>query len=140
MQSVLCDKGKRTLIDLLLGMMVLCLVALLGNLIASNKLAYTLGVFLGLLTASLMCIHMYKSLNRILLFDKKRAKAKARLAAFFRMLMMVAALMAAALLPDYLSVVGVFLGILSLKLAAEMQPLTDKLVIKIFKIQIKEDD
>lgn len=124
------DKGKRTLVDLLAGIVAFDALAFIGNIFCKNKLAYSLGILLGFLVAVFMCIHMYVTIEKAIMCDSKKAKAKTKLAAFLRMLVMVAALAAGALLPDYVSIIGVMIGILALKVSALMQPLTDKLILK----------
>lgn len=131
MIEALKDKGKRTLADLIIGIALIDIVALAGNVFCKNKPAYSLGILLGCLVAVFMCIHMYVTLERAMLCDSKKAKAKTKLAAFLRMIVMVAALAAGALLPDYVSIIGVMIGILALKVSALMQPLTDKFVLNI---------
>lgn len=126
------DKGKRTLIDLIFGTALLDLLEIiLGALIAptERKLAYVLGVLAGLVCASFMMIHMYKTLEQAMLLDNKNAKHKTKIGAFLRMLVMVGTLILTALFNDYVSLIGTFLGILSLKISALSQPLIDKLVI-----------
>ena len=101
---------------------MLDLIALIGNIFikngnafVKNRLAYTLGIILGMTVALLMALHMYKTLEKAILCDKERAKIKTRLAAFLRMLMMVAILAAAALFPDYISIIALMIGILAMK-------------------------
>ncbi|MBP5249490.1 MAG: hypothetical protein J6Z46_05740 [Lachnospiraceae bacterium] len=138
LMTYLEDKGRRTLFELMAGIVLLDLIALIGNIFikngnafVKNRLAYTLGIILGMTVALLMALHMYKTLEKAILCDKERAKSKTRLAAFLRMLMMVASLAAAALFPDYISIIALMIGILAMKASALMQPLTDKFVLKI---------
>lgn len=130
MKEKLQDKGKRTLFDLIVGIVVIDMVALIGNVFCRNKTAYSLGVLLGGSVALFMCIHMYVSLEKAILCDSKKASAKTKLAAVLRMVVMMAALAAGAIFPDYVSIIGVMIGILALKVSALMQPLTDKLILK----------
>lgn len=132
MNEFLNDKGKRTLVELLFGIAVINIIAMAGNFFFKNKLAYTLGILLGCAVACFMCIHMYKTLEKAMLCDDKKAKSKTKLSAFLRMLVMVGALIAGVLLPEYISLPGVMIGIISLKVSALLQPLTDKLFFKLF--------
>ena len=129
--TVFEDKGKRTLYEIAFTIIAFDLLALIGNLFVSNKLAYTLGVILGCLTAEFMIFHMYHTIEKVVLLDKKRASSKTRLYAFLRMIVMVAALAFSALNPDYLNVFGCLIGIMALKASALLQPLADKMVLKI---------
>ena len=122
--------GRQTRLELWIGIVLFVLLFLLGNLLAEKKLAYTLGLMLGGGVAIGMVGHMHGSIERALLFDEETAKRKVKIGAFVRMLFMVVALAVAALLPEYFSVIGVFLGILSLKFSAYVQPLTHKVFLK----------
>lgn len=130
MKEKLQDKGKRTLFDLIIGIIVIDIIALIGNVFCKNKLSYSLGLLLGFIVALFMCIHMYVSLEKAILCDSKKARTKTKLAAVLRMIVMMAALMAGAIFPDYVSIIGVMIGILALKVSALMQPLTDKFILK----------
>ena len=120
------------------GIVAIDLVALIpaifikkGNQFVMNSFAYSMGILLGMTVALVMAVHMYKTLEKAILCDKEKAKSKTRLAAFVRMLMMVASLAAAVLLPEYISVLALMIGILAMKVSALMQPLTERLVTKI---------
>lgn len=125
------QEEKQTLYELLAGIVVCLIVFLLGNLIVSNHLAYNLGLLLGGIVAAVMSGHMYSSLNEAVLYDKETAEKKVKFSSLIRMLIMVAALAAAALLPDIFSFVAVVLGISGLKFSAYLQPLTHKVLNKI---------
>lgn len=122
--------GKQTRTELITGVIVFFVVFLIGNLLAVHKTAYTLGLCLGAVVAVFMVLHMYATLERAMLYDQDTAKKKIRLASMLRMVIMVAALAIAAIIPGYLSIFGVLLGILSLKFSAYVQPLTHKVFLK----------
>ena len=124
--------GRQTRTELWSGVVVFVLIFLLGNLLAENKLAYTLGLLLGGGIAIGLVGHMHGSIERALLYDEETAKKKVKLGSLLRMLVMAVGLAVAALLPEYFSVAGVFFGILSLKFSAYLQPLTHKVIQKIF--------
>lgn len=121
---------RQTRNELLTGIGLFTAVFLLGDLFAENKLAYTLGLLLGAVVAVFMVLHMYSTLERVLLYDQDTAKKKMKFASMFRMFFMIVALVVAALVPKYFSVLGVLLGILSLKFSAYVQPLTHKVFLK----------
>lgn len=125
------DKGQRTLLDLILGIIAFDILALIPTFFIKNKLQYALGIILGLFVAVFMSVHMYRTLEKAILMDSKGAKHKTRLGAFLRLLLMAGALIAAALFPDYISLIGTMIGIFGLKVAALVQPFTDIAVLKI---------
>ena len=124
------QKEKRTLYELLAGIVVCLILFLLGNLFVSNHLAYTLGLVLGGGIAAFMSIHMYNALQQAMLYDEDTAAKKVQKGTIIRVLFMMAGLVAALLLPQWISIIGVALGVLSLKFSAYLQPLTHKFLEK----------
>ena len=120
------QEEKRTLSELLAGVVLCLLILLLGNLFVSNRLAYTLGLIIGGIIAGSMSAHMYHALQQAMLYDEETAAKKVQKGTMLRYLFMLAGLVAALLLPEYISVIGVALGVLSLKFSAYLQPLTHK--------------
>ena len=121
---------KQTLMELFAGVVVCVLILMLGNLITEKHLAYTLGLLLGGAIAIVMSGHMYTSLGEAVLYDQKTAEKKVKFGSLLRMVMMIAALTLAALLPNIFSFVAVVLGISALKFAAYLQPLTHRVFNK----------
>ena len=74
---------------------------------------------------------MYSSLQKAVLYDKENARKKIQIGSLIRMVFMIIALVVAVILPQYISFIGVALGILSLKFSAYLQPLTHKVLKKI---------
>ncbi len=125
------DKGQRTLLDLLLGIIAFDILALIPIFFIKGKFSYLLGMILGCAVAVFMSIHMYRTLEKAILMDSKGAKHKTRLGAFLRLLIMAGALIVSALFPDYISLISTMVGIFGLKVAALIQPFTDIAVLKI---------
>ena len=119
---------KQPLYELIAGVVVCFVFLLIGNIFASNRIAYTLGLLVGCLIAGVMCWHMYRGLEQAMLYDEETATKKVQKGAFVRVLLMMAGLVAALLLPQWLSVIGGALGVLSLKFSAYLQPLTHKVI------------
>lgn len=121
---------KQTLYELIAGIVLCLLLFLLGNIFASNRTAYTLGLLIGGIIAGIMSVHMQHALEQAMLYDEDTAAKKVQKGTLLRLLLMMAGLVAALVLPEWISVVGVALGILSLKFSAYLQPLTHKLLQK----------
>ena len=119
---------KQTLYELIAGLVFCILLCLLGNFIASNRLAYTLGILLGGAISGVMCAHMQHSLEQAMLYDAETAAKKVQKGTILRFLLMLTGLIAALLLPEWISIIGVALGVLSLKFSAYLQPLTHKVL------------
>lgn len=122
------QETKQTLYELLAGVVLCFLLFLLGNIFVSNRLAYTLGLLLGNTIAGIMSVHMYRSLEQAMLYDEKTAVKKVQKGTILRYVILLAGLAAALLLPEYISIIGVALGVLSLKFSAFLQPLTHKVL------------
>lgn len=119
---------KQTLYELIIGIILCGILFLIGNIFVSNRIAYTLGLLLGCIVAGVMSVHMHHSLEQAMLYDTENATKKVQKGTALRFLLMVAALVAALLLPQWISVIGVALGVFSLKFSAYLQPLTHKVL------------
>ena len=122
---------KQTLWELIIGTIACVLLLMFGNLLVKNQLAYTLGLILGGAVSVGMSFHMYSSLLQAILYDKETAEKKVKIGSLIRMVFMLIALVISVILPQYISLFGVALGILSLKFSAYLQPLTHKVLKKI---------
>ena len=122
------QETKQTLYELLAGVILCFILFLTGNIFASNRIAYTLGLLIGCIIAGAMSGHMYHALEQATLYDAETAAKKVQKGTMLRFLLMLAGLAAALILPEWISVIGVALGVLSLKFSAYLQPLTHKVL------------
>ena len=121
---------KQTMYELIAGIALCFLVFRLGNIFVSNWIAYTLGLLIGCIIAGIMSVHMQHSLEQAMLYDEETAAKKVQKGTMLRFVFMIAGLVAALLLPQWISIIGVALGVLSLKFSAYLQPLTHKVLKK----------
>lgn len=128
-EEPLCARTTRN--ELIAGIFLFALLFMAGNFFAENRTAYTLGIWFGSAVAALLAVHMHHTFEESILYDEITAKKKVSASVGTRMFFMIAALIAAALLPQYLSIIGVMIGILNLKFSAYLQPLTHKVSNKI---------
>lgn len=126
------QETKKTLYELIAGIILFFLLLLAGNFFVTNRLSYTLGLLLGCLIAALMGGHMYHSLEQAVLYEEDTAVKKVQKGTILRVLFMIAGLAAALLFPEWISIIGVVLGVLSLKFSAYLQPLTHKALLNFF--------
>ena len=122
------QETKQTLYELIAGIVLCFLIFLFGNIFASDWIAYTLGLLIGSLIAGIISGHMYRALMRAMLYDEETASKRVQGGTFLRFLLMLAGLAAAIVFPEDISVVGVALGLFSLKFSAYLQPLTHKVI------------
>ena len=124
------QETKQTLYELIGGIILCFLLFLFGNIFVPNRIAYTLGLLIGCLIAAVMSGHMYHALFQAMLYDEETAAKKVQKGTLLRLLLMMAGLVTALLLPEWISIIGVALGVLSLKFSAYLQPLTHKVLKK----------
>ena len=122
------QETKNTLYELIAGVVLFFLLFLTGNIFVSNRIAYTLGLLVGCLIACVMSRHMYHGLEQAMLYDEETAAKKIQKGTILRLLLMVAGLAAALVFPEWISIIGVATGVLSLKFSAYLQPLTHKVL------------
>ncbi len=102
------------------------LVAIVGGILAPDKLRFLFGVLLGSVAALGLCYHMYKTLEKTLDMGEDGAKKHAYAMSGIRMVIMGIVVFVAIWFSDMFSVIGVMCGILTLKFAAFAQPLVHK--------------
>lgn len=122
---------NRTLLEMQIGILfwgILCQMA--GLIFARDKWFFTKSIWFGILFAFVACMHMYRTLDKALWFGEDASKLVTK-GYVFRY---VAALLIFGVIgyTGALDVLVVFLGYMSLKVTAYLQPLTHKLSNRIF--------
>lgn len=124
-------KINRALLELCLGIVFLGLLCqLIGMWFAENKLYYTLALWLGVLLAFITAVHMYRTLDKALDCgaDAVKMVTKANLIRYGCIVIVFGIVLLTGVLNPLIS----FMGIMTLKVAAYMQPFTHKLCNKFF--------
>ncbi|MDK2808848.1 MAG: hypothetical protein PWP24_1585 [Clostridiales bacterium] len=125
---------KYTFYDLLVG--IVCFSILLcvtGPFFSGNVIRFIAGVLYGGMVAAILAYHMFQGIDKTMDFDPVGAEKYARKMAGIRMLIMVAAAFLAVFLSSVFSMIGVLLGMLSLKIAGYLQPIIRRYItIKIY--------
>lgn len=96
---------------------------------AESKGGFTLGLWVGIILAGVMTLHMNHSIERMLELPQEDGAKYLRKTAVFRMLMLMVCFLVLGFFNSS-SGLGVLLGILALKLSAYLQPLIHKLLQK----------
>lgn len=121
-------QAKEVRKEMLLGLLVWFVAAgLVLAVIATNKPAALAGLFVGILGAVILILHMYHHLDIALDLDAKHAQSHTQFAAFQRIFIMAAVLIASMLLSEYLHPVGAVVGLFGVKITALMNPVLHKL-------------
>lgn len=124
---------KQTLLDLYVGIAGLSFILVVaGACIVENKLPFILGVLYGGIVAAVLVSHMYRGLWQILAYDENGAQKQAQKQVGIRMWIMLAAVAVAMYFNEYFQLIGVVLGILTLKVSAYMQPFVHRRITSKF--------
>ena len=125
-------KSNRTLLELWSGMIVFTAVCQIAVCIFSRKLGiHSASLWIGTILALLASLHMYRSLDRALDFPEGTAKKKITFSYVLRYAVVVAAF-AVICITGFFNPLLSFLGYMSLKVGALIQPQTHKVYNRIF--------
>lgn len=124
------ETSKRTLVDLACGIVFAGIVFQLTIVwLVEEKLAYSLGLWVGVGTAVFYAWHMWSVLNKALDLPAEAAQKMIRLKALLRYGIVVLIMFVCCEIP-MLNPLATFLGIMTLKVAAYIQPFTHKVINK----------
>lgn len=125
-------KVDRILLELLTGVLIFgicCQAAGLPFPIQKGK--YAIGLWLGVLLAGACAFHMWRSLNKAFLCDTKSA-ARLMAGGYALRYLVICAFLLVLYFTDAGYVLAGFLGVMGLKAAAYLQPVTHKFYNRIF--------
>lgn len=120
--------SEGTLQEMLLAMPVFGLVCQITIVwFVGDKLGYSLGLWVGILTAACMAIHMNKSLETAFRYDESTAQ---KIVVKNNMIRYVCVVIICFLVmkSGFMNPLATFLGIMALKVSAYLQPFTHKLL------------
>ena len=117
------ETAKKTLIEVITGIWILAgIVIIAGVFWVSNPVAYVLGELVGSLTASLMMLHLYRSLDIEMDLKRKSAVDHSRIMSVVRSVLEIAVLAGSLFFSHWISPVTVFAGLFSRKISAVCVP------------------
>lgn len=123
---------NRTLLEMHIGIMFFGLICqIIGAFIVKNQVNYALSLWFGIVTAMVSAYHMNRTLERAL-ESGANAGGIALKGYLFRYIMLFIILLIAVIV-DPMNPLVVFLAYMSLKISALIEPVTHKLVNKIFR-------
>ena len=124
-------KMNRGLLELTTGILFLGVICLIvGSLFVKEPLPYAVALTVGVLLALITAYHMYRTLDKALSpgVDASKAVTTASLVRYVCILVVLGVI----LMTDKLNPLITFMGLMTLKVAAYIQPLTHKVCNKIF--------
>ena len=132
------NSWKRTLAELLTGIVLSgILFELIGLIFVKDKISHSLGMLIGILIALGMATHMAYSLNNALDWDEEHAK-RAIWKSYMLRYASVAVCMGLVAYFRIGDIISCFIGIMSLKAAAYLQPYLQKFCNK-YILKIEEE-
>ncbi len=122
---------NRTLLEMHIGSVFFGLVCqIIGAFFVQDQWMYAGSLWFGILFSVISSIHLYRSIDRALEYEAEAAKMMTR-SYFIRYAMVIIVLLLVAL-TGVMNPLVVFLGYMSLKVTALIQPFTHKLCNKLF--------
>ena len=120
--------AKISLLEVIIGIWLLAiLVIFAGVFFVSNPLSYVLGEVVGSATASLMMLHLYRSLDIELDLPEKKAVNHAKFTSVVRSLIEIAVLAGSFVIAEWVMPYTVLAGLLARKFAAMLVPLMERI-------------
>ena len=120
--------AKISLLEVIIGIWLLAiLVIFAGVFFVSNPLSYVLGEVVGSATASLMMLHLYRSLDIELDLPEKKAVNHAKFTSVVRSLIEIAVLTGSFFIAEWVMPYTVLAGLLARKFAAMLVPLMERI-------------
>lgn len=132
---------SRTLLEMWTGMLltgILCQIV--GGIVVyirnADQLRYAESLWFGVLLGIAGSVHMYRTLDRALDYDEKNAAKKLTAGYMFRYTVLCLFL-SVIMITDVLNPLIVFMGYMTLKVAAYLQPFTHKLYNMLYEKKIQ---
>ncbi len=126
-------KIDRTLFEMSVGILtwgIICQVV--GIFLVEDKGAYSIGIWLGVLIATISAVHMWWGLDKMLDYSQEAAMKRMLKHNIIRYIL-IAAVLAFAMISGIANPFAAFLTLIGLKLSAYMQPLTHKVCVRFYK-------
>ena len=120
------EKVNRTLFELEVGILIFGVVCQLFVFFVKDKAGYSIGLWIGVVTAFLVAVHMWWSLDKGLDYGEKAAVGFLTRQNIFRYLGIIV-IFAVICITEIGNPLSAFLGIMGLKAGAYLQPLTKKI-------------
>lgn len=123
--------AKRTLIEAIMGIWILAAVVILaGVFFVPNPLAYVLGEIVGSGTASLLMLHMYRSIDIELDLPEKKSVNHSRVMIMIRSLIELGVLFGSFYIANWVLPYTVLAGLFGRKFAPMLVPVMEKFLKK----------
>lgn len=125
-------QSNETLVEMWAGTVffgILCQTGIVW--FVKDKISYSIGLWLGILAALMVVLHLNKTLKRALELGENGAKRHIVLWSLVRYFVIIV-LMAVIMITDFASPLAAFLGLMGIKAGAYLQPVVHRVSGKIF--------
>lgn len=117
---------NKTVWELLLGILFMGIILeIVGTMIVKDKLYYSIGLGIGILSAVFMTFSIHSSVVQAIDVGESGAKVKMITSYIIRTVLVVAVILVTGVM-KLGNIVGLLLGLMTLKVAAYIQPITHK--------------
>lgn len=121
-------KANQTLAELLIGILCFGVVCqIVGIFFVHDQLAFAVSLWVGIIAAMGMAIHMNYTINKVLTYDEGTA-VKVTRSSYFLRYGCAMVLLGVAAVTGVTNLIVMFLGIMGLKIGAYLQPFIHKLL------------
>ncbi len=121
-------KANQTLAELLIGILCFGVVCqIVGIFFVHDQLAFAVSLWVGIIAAMGMAIHMNYTINKVLTYDEGTA-VKVTRSSYFLRYGCAMVLLGVAAVTGVTNLIATFLGIMGLKIGAYLQPFMHKLL------------
>ena len=122
------ETARKSLYNLILGIWIVAVpVTIVGMLLSDPPLKFLWGELIGSVVSTGFAFHIYHTLDIALDLDSDHAASRARQGSMIRSLVTMGVLLIGIFLREYISVIGIFTGLLGLKVSVYLQPLMEKI-------------
>lgn len=124
-------EAKETLKELIIGILLYAVILCIGILVLfQGKYSIVFGIGLGAAGAVIVAVHMFWSLNKSLDLGENGAVKRERFMVILRMVIMGLVASAGIIFPQWFHILGIFVGLLGLKVSAYLQPVLHNYILK----------
>lgn len=125
-------KINRTVLEMQIGILFLGIVCqVIGAMIVTNQKLYACSLWFGICLSMISTVHMYRTLDAALDFDEKNA-TKIITRGYLTRYVLLVVILSIIMVTEVMNPLVVFMGYMSLKVTAYLQPITHKLCNKMF--------
>ena len=124
-------EAKETLKELIIGIVIYAIILCIGSMVLFRRqYSIVCGIGLGAAGAIMVAMHMFWSLNKSLDLGENGAVKRERFMVVLRMVIMGLIAAIGIIFSQKFHVWGIFVGLLSLKISAYLQPLLHNYILK----------